>query len=145
MQSYLSRADVEQVETKSDDDNDKFVDDFYLRDTLDISIGTPRCSTLKHVSERDSVSYGKRKLDQVYTVVKDRFSSVLKIEDDLQKEKVACSKKAEKLDRLFLIKGKVTSAKTEEKAKLLTLVPDRWTLKEIEEFFHVSNRIARNS
>ena len=74
-----------------------------------------------------------------------RFSSVLNIEDDLQKEKAACSKKAEESDILFLIKEKVTSAKTDEKAKLLTLVPDRWTLKEIEEFFHASNRVARNS
>ena len=46
---------------------------------------------------------------------------------------------------MFLIKEKVTSSKTEEKAKLLTLVPYSWTLKEFEEFFHVSNRIARNS
>ena len=46
---------------------------------------------------------------------------------------------------MFLTKEKVTSAKAEEKAKLLTLVPDSWTLKEIEEFFHVSNRIGRNS
>ena len=94
----------------------------------------------------DRVSYGKRKLDQVCTVVKDRFSSVLNIEDDSQKENVVCCMKAEDLDRLmFLIKEKITSAKTEEKAKLLILVPDCWTLKEIEEFFHVSNRIARSS
>ena len=61
------------------------------------------------------------KLDQLYTVVKDRFSSVLNIEDDSQKENVVCCKKAEDLNRLmFLIKEKVISAKTEEKAKLLT-------------------------
>ena len=84
------------------------------------------------------------KLDQLYTVVKDRFSSVLNIEDS-QKENVVCCKKAEDLNRLmFLIKEKVISAKTEEKAKLLTWVSDSWTLKEIDEFFHVSNRIARN-
>ena len=60
------------------------------------------------------------KLDQLYTVVKDRFSSVLNIEDS-QKENVVCCKKAEDLNRLmFLIKEKVISAKTEEKAKLLT-------------------------
>ena len=64
----------------------------------------------------------------------------------LKKENVVFCKKAEDLDGLMvLIKKKVTSAKTEEKAKLQTLVPDSWTLKEIEEFFHVSNRIARNS
>ena len=62
-----------------------------------------------------------------------------------KKENDVCCKKAEDLDRLFLIKEKVTSANTEEKAKLLTLVPGSWTLKEIEEFFNVSNRIARNS
>ena len=44
---------------------------------------------LKHVSERDRVSYGKRKLDQIFTAVKERFSSVLNIEDDSQKENVA--------------------------------------------------------
>ena len=98
------------------------------------------------MSEKDRVNYRKRKLDQVYPVVKGRFSSVLNIEDDSQKENDVCCKKAEDLDRLmFLIKEKVTSAKTEEKAKLLTLVPRSWTLKEIEEFFNVSNRIARNS
>ena len=59
---------------------------------------------------------------------------------------VVCCKRAEDLDGLmFLIKEKVTSVKTERKAKLLNLVPESWTLKEIEEFFHVSNRIARNS
>ena len=59
---------------------------------------------------------------------------------------VVCCKRAEDLDRLmFLIKEKVTSVKTERKAKLLNLVPESWTLKKIEEFFHVSNRIARNS
>ena len=84
---------------------------------MNISIGTPRCLPLKHVRERDRVSHGKEKLDQVYTVVKDRFSSVLNIEDDSQKENVVCCKKAKDLDRLmFLIKEKVTPAKTEEKA-----------------------------
>ena len=113
---------------------------------MNISIGLLECLPLKHVSERDRVSPGKRKLHQVYIVVKDRFSSVLNIEDDSQKENVVCCKKAEDLDGLiFLTKEKVTSTKTEEKEKLLTLVPDSWTLKEIEEFFHKSNRIARNS
>ena len=64
-------TDVEQAETKSDDDNDEFFDYSYLRDTLNINISTLGCSPLKHVSERDRVSYGKRKLDQVYTVVED--------------------------------------------------------------------------
>ena len=63
------------VETKSDDDNDEFVDESYLRDTLNISIGTLGCLPLKYVSERDRVSYGKRKLNQVYTVVKEIFFS----------------------------------------------------------------------
>ena len=73
-------------------------------------------------------------------------SSVLSIEDVSQKENIFCCKRAEDLDRLmFLIKEKVTSAKTEGKAKLLTLVPDSWTLKEIEEFLHLSNKVARNS
>ena len=44
---------------------------------------------LKHVCERDRVSYGKRKLDQMFTAVKETFSSVLNIEDDSQKENVA--------------------------------------------------------
>ena len=58
----------------------------------------------------------ERILDQVYTVVKDRFSSVLNIENDSQKENVVCCKKAEDLDRLmFLIKEKITSAKTKKK------------------------------
>ena len=143
---FACQTDGEQVETMSDDNNDEFIDDSYLRDTLNISIGTLGCSLLKHVSKRSRVSYGKRKLDQVYTVVKYRFSSVLNIEDDSQKGNVVCCKKAKDLDWLmFLIKEKVTSSKTEEKAKLLTLVPHSWTLKEFEEFFRVSNRIARNS
>ena len=95
---FACQTDGEQVETTSDDNNDEFIDDSYLRDTLNISIGTLGCSPLKHVSKRDRVSYGKRKLDQVYTVVKDRFSSVLNIEDDSQKVNVACCKKAKDLD-----------------------------------------------
>ena len=62
------QTDVEQVETKSNYDKDEFVDGSYLRDNLNISICTLGYSPLKHVNERDRVSYGKRKLDQVNTV-----------------------------------------------------------------------------
>ena len=90
---------------------------------MNISIATLGCSPLQHVSERDRVSYGKRKLDQVYTVVKDRFSSVLNIEDDSQKENVVCCKKAEDLDRLFLIKRKSHFSKDRRKSKTSDLSP----------------------
>ena len=42
-----------------------------MRDTLNMSIGTLGYLPLKHVIERDRVCYGKRKSDQVYTVVRD--------------------------------------------------------------------------
>ena len=69
------QTDVKQVEAKSNYDNDEFVPGSYLRDTLNISIGTLRCSPLKHVNERDRISYGKRNLDQVNTVVIQWFFS----------------------------------------------------------------------
>ena len=69
------QRDVEQVETESNYHNDEFVHGSYLKDTLNISIGTLGCSPLKHVNERDRISYGKRNLDQVNTVVIQWFFS----------------------------------------------------------------------
>lgn len=119
-----------------------------VRESLNSSVELLGCSPVKYVSSRDSIAYGKRKLDEVYTAVKEKFSNVLNIEgEDISRQTTECKcQKGKDLDRLMhMIKAKIEHSDKEVQLKLLTLVPESWTIKEIQEFFSVSNSMARKS
>ena len=107
------------------------------------------CSPLKFVSNRDKVGYGKRKIEQVCAAVKDKVAVALDLESDLiekKEDKVHCCQKSKDLDRLMdMVTEKVKFSERKDQLKYLTLVPDSWTVKEIEDFFGVGNSIARKS
>ena len=97
------QTDVKQAETKSNDDNSEFADERHF----EYEHWHTRIFAIKARDWKGQGLLWKKKIGSTVYSGK-RFCSVLKIEDDSQKDNVA-----------------VTSAKTEEKAKLLTLVPDR--------------------
>ena len=103
------------------------------------------CSPLKFVKKEIS----KRKLEQVCAAVKDKVAVALDLESDLiekKEDKVHCFQKGKDLDRLMdMVREKVKFSKRKDQLKYLNLVPDSWTVKEIEDFFGVGNSIARKS
>ena len=107
------------------------------------------CSPLKFVSNQDKVGYGKGKSEQVCAAVKDKVAVALDSESDLiekKEDKVHCCRKGKDLDRLMaMVREKVKFSERKDQLKYLTLVPDSWTVKEIEDFFGVGNSIARKS
>ena len=107
------------------------------------------CSPLRFVSTQDKVGYRKRKLEQVCAAVKDKVAIALDLESDLiekKGDKVHCCQKVKDFNRLMdMVREKVKFSERKDQLKYLTLVPDSWTVKEIEDFFGVGNSIARKS
>ena len=105
------------------------------------------CSPLKFVSNPDKVGYGKRKLEQICVAVKDKVALTLDLESDLiedKVDKVHCYQKGKDLDRLMdMVREKVKFSEGKSQLKNQTLVPDSWTVKEIEDFFGVSYSIIK--
>lgn len=63
------------------------------------------------------------------------------LEDEIRKEE---REKAAELDKLhFLLKEKIAASTKREKIKLLTLVPDSWSRKQVAEFFNVTEYLVR--
>lgn len=55
-----------------------------------------------------------------------------------KEDKVCCCQKGKELDRLMdMLREKVKFSERMNQLKYLTLVPDNWTVKEIEDFFNV--------
>ena len=63
-----------------------------------------------------------------------------------KEDKVCCYQKGKELDRLMdMLREKVKFSERTNQLKYLTLVPDNWTVKEIEDFFNVGNSITIKS
>ena len=106
------------------------------------------CSPLMFASNQDKVGYGKRKLEQVCAAVKDKVAVALDLESDMiekKEDKGHCCPKGKDLDRLNMVREKVKFSERKDQLKYLTLVPDSWTVKEMEDFFGRGNSIARKS
>ena len=97
---------------------------------------------------QDKVGYGK-KIEQVCAAVKDKVANALDLESDLiekKEDKVHCCQKGKDLNRLMdMVREKVKFSKRKDQLKYLTLVPDSWTIKKIEDFLVVGNSTARKS
>ena len=95
------------------------------------------------------MGYGKGKLEQVCPALKDKVAVALDLESDLiekKEDKVHCYQKGKDLNRLMdMVRKKVILSERKNQLKYLILVPDSWTVKEIEDFFSAGNSIARKS
>ena len=104
------------------------------RETITKSAINLLFSTLKAVSDGDKISYGKRKLDQVFNTSSEMIASALyvSVEELVSSSsfsKEACSQKASDLDKLIKsIKEKLIASDRKEQLKLLTLAPPSWTI-----------------
>ena len=104
------------------------------RETITKSAINLLFSPLKAVSDRDKISYGKRKLDQVFNTSSETITSVLyvSVEELVPSSsfsKEACSQKASDLDKLIKsIKEKLIASDRKEQLKLLTLAPPSWNI-----------------
>ena len=131
---------------EADIDSD-FQDTSLERERLNMSVAGFGCSPLKFVSKRNKVGYVKRKLEQVCAAVKGKVAVALDLESDFiekKEDKVHCYQKCKDLDRLMdMVREKVEFSERNDQLKYLTLVPDSWTVKEIEDFSGVGNSIAR--
>ena len=132
----ITLTKLEKPEEASNDSN--FQDISLKRERLNMSVAGFGCSLLKFVSNRDKVGYGKRKLEQVCAAVKDKVAVALDLESDLiekKEDKVHCSQKGKDIDRLMdMVREKVKFSEKKDQLKFLTLVPDSFTVKEIEVF-----------
>ena len=83
-----------------------------------------------------------------YTV-KDKVAVALDLKSDLiekKEDKVNCRQKGKDLDKLMdMVREKVKFLERKDQLQYLTLVPDSWTVREIEDFFGRGNSITRKS
>ena len=87
-----------------EDNSDDFKDPVIAKEQLNRSVEVLGCSPIKCVSERDKLNYGKRKLDEVCTAVKEKFGSVLNVASEnivVNKNEEHCCQKTQDLDRLM--------------------------------------------
>ena len=144
---WISLTKPEEPEEENIDSG--FQDTSLEWERLNMSVAGFGCSPLKFVSNEDKVGYGKRKLEQVCAAVKDKVAVALDLEIDLiekKEDKAQCCQKGKDLDGLMdMVRDKVKFSKRKDQLKYLTLVPDSWTVEEIEDFFGVVNSITRKS
>ena len=101
------------------------------------------CFPLRSVSQRDKISYGKRKVSQVYAASAAFIADVLDVStDDITLNKSVNNaeycQKATDFNRLMeSVKEIFSISSRQEKIKLLTLVPPSWTIKDSSSYFGV--------
>ena len=126
----------------------EFSDNSFVKEQLDSSLLTLGCSPVKLVSQRDRVSYGKRKLSEVNQVTEKKLSDVLNVEISTasEVEKKCCDSKEDLEHLMQLIKSKFNETESlSERVKLMTLVPESWTIEHTQMFFETSRRSVLNS
>ena len=109
------------------------------------------CFPLRSVSQRDKISYGKRKVSQVYAASAAFIADVLDVStDDITLNKSVNNaeycQKATDFNRLMeSVKEIFSISSRQEKIKLLTLVPPSWTIKDSSSYFGVSESMIKKA
>ena len=142
-----------EVDNNENDEVEKdyqFEDEYIHKENFNTSVEILGCSPIKSVSARDKVGYGKRKLQEICNAVTEILGTVLSVEGNeivcQERKNKQCCQKSEDLDRLMgLIKDKLVVSTNEEEVKLLTLVPESWTIREAQYFFAVSQSMVRKA
>ena len=116
---------------------------------LNQSVEILGCSPLRSVSQRDKISYGKRKVSQVYAASAAFIADVLDVStDDITLNKSVNNaeycQKATDFNRLMeSVKEIFSISSRQEKIKLLTLVPPSWTIKDSSSYFGVPESMIK--
>ena len=109
------------------------------------------CFPLRSVSQRDKISYGKRKVSQVYAASAAFIADVLDVStDDITLNKSVNNaeycQKATDFNRLMeSVKEIISISSRQEKIKLLTLVPPSWTIKDSSSYFGVPESMIKKA
>ena len=118
---------------------------------LNQSVEILGCSPLRSVSQHDKISYGKRKVSQVYVASAELIADVLDVStDDITFNKsvnnAECCQKATDCDKLMeSVKEKIGISSRQENIKLLTLVPPSWTIKDLSSYFGVPESMIKKA
>ena len=109
-----------------------------------VSIGV---SPTKKVSFRDKISYGRNKLKRIKVNIEEKVAQALDISaEELQPETRVESSQCNDLYKLIgLIKEKLLVLSWNEKAKLLTLTPESWTIVKTMKEFEVSKYLVKKA
>ena len=108
-------------------------------------------SPLKSVAQCAFFSYGRRKGSHVYATSAEMTADVLDIStDDITVNKsvnnAECCQKVTDFERLMKsVKEKISISNTQEKMKLLILVPTSWAIKESSSFFEVPESMIKKA
>ena len=101
--------------------------------------------TCKVCEYKEKLNYGNRQLNEACTVVKEKFGSVLNVVSEV----TGVNKNEEHSQGLNIlmdmVKANGPETNTQERSKLLTLVPDILTVKCIKKFFETSNAMVQKS
>ena len=118
---------------------------------LNQSVEILGCSPLRSVSQHDKISYGKRKVSQVYAASAAFIADVLDVStDDITLNKSVNNaeycQKATDFNRLMeSVKEIFSISSRQEKIKLLTLVPPSWTIKDSSSYFGVPESMIKKA
>ena len=141
----------EALEAEENNDDKEYLPSPNPKKTLNQTVEISGCSPLKSVSQGDKISYGKRKVSQVFAASAEIITDVLDIStDDITLNKsvsnVECCQNATDFDRLMeSVKEKISISNRQEKTKLLTLVPNTWAIKESSSFFGVPESMIKKA
>ncbi|KAK6191155.1 hypothetical protein SNE40_002894 [Patella caerulea] len=149
-QKLCSRCSAKCLGENSDETVEK-EDSFLIKsevcDQLNTSFTLIGCSPFKpHASH--PVAYAKRKLDQVQESAKQKISQMIDIDTkDLDPTASTSDCKDCQNFRIFIntLKAKCAISSRQEKVKLLTLVPDKWSTEKTRTEFNVSKRLVQSA
>ena len=136
----------------NDENVDAIPDTDFYDSKLDISMLNDSAtlfgvSPLKTVGKRDRVGYGKQKVTKFKKKIVDLVASAYDIEEaDLSTNDVNQCEKCEDLDRLINhMKEKMVVSTRQDQIKILTLVPESWTISKTCNEFAVSKHLVKKA
>lgn len=98
------------------------------------------------LNKKQRLSYGKRKVRQMNTAAKSKCMIALDLSEDALDTEAESCEHCNDLNRLIiLLKEKVKNAPRREKIKLLTLVPESWTIKKTKHEFQVTEHLVKQA
>ena len=137
-----SREEKEAEEAEEYNSDKEYLPSPNPKKALNQSVKILGCFPLRSVSQRDKISYCKRKISQAYASSAELIADVLDVSaDDITLNKsennAECCQRATDFDRLNTtsVKEKISISSRQEKIKLLTLVPPSWTIKNSSSYF----------
>ena len=115
-----------------------------IREDMNAIASTLGCSPIRYGKPKNKIYYIKRKVKQMKVVTQEKLCNLMDVPPDIDYETDVdnCDKckDFDKLVDLLVEKCKVSSRK--EKIKMLTLVPDSWNKKKIQETFGVTRYVV---